>query len=100
MDSWEETRKKEPEWAKEFNDKGEKIEKKEFTFLVTQKVDKNGKFTQNKPQLPKESDWALCTTALSEKIQENNHHPGEYFYEQIKEAYRAGQNFKARQYPV
>ncbi|HEX9825955.1 MAG TPA: hypothetical protein VGA80_05100, partial [Flavobacteriaceae bacterium] len=32
METWEETRKKEPEWSG-----------KEFTFLVTQKVDKNGK---------------------------------------------------------
>jgi CRISPR-associated endonuclease Csn1 len=89
MESWEETRRKEPEWVGE-----------EFTFLVTQKVDKNGKSTQNKPQMPKEDDWALCTTALSEKIQENNQHPGEYFYEQIKEAYKAKRTFKARQYPV
>ncbi|MCZ2130130.1 MAG: hypothetical protein LC109_07655 [Bacteroidia bacterium] len=100
LDSWEEIRKKEPDWAKETNDKGEKVEKKEFTFLVTQKVDKNGKFTQNKPQLPKENDWALCTTALSEKIEEKHQHPGEYFYEQIKEAYKTSRNFKVRQYPV
>lgn len=100
MKTWEETRKKEPDWAKEINDKGEKTAKKEFTFLVVQKVDKNGKPTQLKPQMPKEDDWALCTTALSEKIEENNQHPGEYFYEQIKEAYKAKRNFKARQYPV
>jgi CRISPR-associated endonuclease Csn1 len=100
MLAWEETRIKEPDWAKEVNDKGEKITKKEFTFLVIQKVDKNGKHTQNKPQIPKETDWALCTTALSEKIQENNQHPGEYFYAQIKEAYKTGRNFKARQFPV
>lgn len=100
MQTWEETRKKEPDWAKEENDKGEKIAKKEFTFLVVQKVDKNGKPTQLKPQMPKEDDWGLCTTALSEKIEENNQHPGEYFYEQIKEAYKAKRNFKTRQYPV
>lgn len=100
MDTWEETRQKEPDWAKEINEKGEKTEKKEFTFLVVQKVDKNGKSTQLKPQMPKESDWALCTTALGEKIQENNQHPGEYFYEQIKTAYLNKQNFKARQFPV
>ncbi len=88
METWEETRQKAPEWVG-----------KEFTFLVTQKVDKNGKFTQNKPQLPKEDDWALCTTALDEKINDYRT-PGEYFYEQIKEAYKAGRNFKARQYPV
>ncbi|MDZ4795519.1 MAG: HNH endonuclease domain-containing protein, partial [Bacteroidota bacterium] len=89
LQTWEETRKKQPEWAG-----------KEFTFLVTQKIDKNGKLTQNKPQMPKEDDWALCTTALSEKIEEKHQHPGEYFYEQIKEAYKAKRNFKARQYPV
>ncbi|MBS1577685.1 MAG: hypothetical protein JST09_20470 [Bacteroidetes bacterium] len=100
MQTWEESRKKEPDWAKEENDKGEKISKKEFTFLAVQKVDKNGKLTQNKPQMPKEDDWALCTTALSEKIDENKQHPGEYFFEQIKEAYKAKRNFKARQYPV
>ncbi|TAN00983.1 MAG: hypothetical protein EPN39_03305 [Chitinophagaceae bacterium] len=100
LEPWEETRKKEPDWAKEINDKGEKIERKEFTFLVTQKVDKSGKFIQNKPQLPKNDDWALCTTALSEKIEEKHLYPGEYFYEQIKEAYLAKRNFKARQYPV
>lgn len=100
MQTWEETRVKEPDWAKETNDKGEKISKKEFTFLVVQKVDKNGKYTQNKPQIPKDDDWSLCTTALSEKIDENNQHPGEYFYEQMKEAYKAKRNFKARQYPV
>ncbi|MBX9785233.1 MAG: hypothetical protein K2X48_18255 [Chitinophagaceae bacterium] len=100
MQPWEESRKKEPDWAKEENDKGEKIGKNEFTFLVVQKIDKNGKHTQNKPQIPKEDDWALCTTALSEKIDENDQHPGEYFYEQIKEAYKAKRNFKARQYPV
>jgi CRISPR-associated endonuclease Csn1 len=100
MQTWEESRKKEPDWAKEENEKGEKTAKKEFTFLVVQKIDKNGKPTQNKPQIPKDDDWALCTTALSEKIDENNQHPGEYFYEQIKEAYKAKRNFKARQYPV
>ncbi|MEQ8522211.1 MAG: HNH endonuclease domain-containing protein [Vicingaceae bacterium] len=89
MQPWEEIRWKEPEWIG-----------KEFTFLVTQKIDKNGKFIQNKPQIPKDDDWALCTTALGEKIQENNHHPGEYFYEQIKAASKAKRNFKARQYPV
>lgn len=89
MESWEENRKKEPDWVG-----------KEFTFLVVQKIDKNGKFTQLKPSIPSENDWSLCTTALSEKIEEKDQHPGEYFYEQIKEAYKAERNFKARQYPV
>lgn len=50
---WEEVRKQKPEW-----------EGKEFTFLVSQKADRNGKLTQNKPQTPKEDNWSLCTTAL------------------------------------
>jgi CRISPR-associated endonuclease Csn1 len=67
--------------------------------LVTQKVDKNHKFIQAKPDLPGENDWELSTTALDEKI--NNYRtPGEYFYEQIKEAYINKRNFKARQFPV
>lgn len=89
MTSWEESRRTQPEWIG-----------KEFTFLVTQKVDKNGKFSQNKPQMPKEDDWALCTTALSEKIQEKNQHPGEYFFTQIKDSYLKKQDYKVRQYPV
>lgn len=89
MDTWEETRKKEPEW------KG-----KEFTFIVVQKIDKNGKFTQNKPQMPREDDWALCTTALSEKIEEKKQHPGEYFFDELKKAYLENRNYKIRQYPV
>src|SRR5690606_20297025 len=93
MQIWEETRKNEPDWAKEANDKGEKIERREFTFLVVQKVDKNGKHTQNKPQMPKADDWALCTTALSEKIQEKGQHPGEYFFDELQKAYTANRNY-------
>lgn len=80
-------RKKEPDW------KG-----KEFSFLVEQKI-KKGNFSQLQPKIPTENDWGLCTTALDEKI-ENYITPGEYFYEQIKEAYLLKQNFKARQFPV
>ncbi|HQV44120.1 MAG: hypothetical protein KBB58_06710 [Ferruginibacter sp.] len=100
MKTWEESRKEKPKWADDKDDNNKEIEKKEFTFLVTHKVDKDGKLTQLKPQLPTNDDWALCTTALSEKMQEGNQHPGEYFYNQIKEAYKANRNFKARQYPV
>lgn len=88
IEDFEISRKKEPEWKD-----------KEFTFLVTQKI-KKGKFEQLQPKTPTADDWALCTTALSEKIDENNQHPGEYFYEQIREAYKTKRNFKARQYPV
>lgn len=100
IQTWEENRKIEPDWAKEVNDKGEKVEKKEFIFLVVQKVDKNGKYTQNKPQMPKANDWGLCTTALSEKIEENKQHPGEYFFGELQRTYRANRNYKIRQYPV
>lgn len=100
MLTWEEERKNKPDWANDKDDKGKKIEKKEFTYLVVQKIDKNGKHSQNKPQLPKDDDWALCTTALSEKIEEKKQHPGEYFFEQLKEAYKAKRSYKIRQYPV
>lgn len=88
MLNWEETRKNKPEW-----------EGKEFTFLVVQKVDKNGKFTQNKPQIPKEDNWTLCTTALDEKINEEVY-PGKYFFNELKKAFKENRNFKIRQFPV
>lgn len=88
MENWEETRKEMPEW-----------EGKEFTFLVVQKIDKNGKLTQNKPQIPKEENWGLCTTALDEKINEQIY-PGKYFFNELKKAQKENKNFKIRQYPV
>lgn len=88
MENWEETRKEMPEW-----------EGKEFTFLVVQKIDKNGKHTQNKPQIPKEENWGLCTTALDEKINEQIF-PGKYFFDELKKAQKENKNFKIRQYPV
>lgn len=88
MESWEENRKKQPEW-----------EGKEVTFLVVQKIDKNGKFFQNKPQIPKEDNWALCTTALDEKINEQVY-PGKYFFDELQKAFRENRDFKIRQYPV
>ena len=80
---WFEERKKKPEW-----------EEKEFTFLITEKTD-NGKVTQLKPQIPKPDNWALCTTALDNKM--GGKFPGEYFFDGLK----ANKNdFKIRQYPV
>lgn len=88
--------------------KGESIEQtntlldqlgKEFTFLVTQKIDKKGKFTQNKPQNPEEDDWELCTTALDEKIQIAQF-AGKYFFNELVSAYKDKRSFKIRQYPV
>jgi CRISPR-associated endonuclease Csn1 len=81
---WAEERKKKPEW-----------EEKEFTFLITEKTDEKGKVSQLKPQLPKPDDWALCTTAQDNKM--GNKHPGEYFYDGLKES---KSDFKIRQYAV
>jgi CRISPR-associated endonuclease Csn1 len=88
INSWEETRKKQPEW-----------EGKEVTLLVVQKIDKNGNFSSNKPQVPKEEDWDLCTTALDERINEHIY-PGKYFFDELKKAFQENKNFKIRQYPV
>lgn len=95
MEIWYETKKNRPEWD---------IKGETFTFLVTQKIDKNGKFTQLKPQTPTDENWALCTTALDEKIQQVDNptlkHPGAFFYNELLEAYKEGRNYKIRQYPV
>lgn len=82
------SRKIKPEW-----------ENNEYTFLVTQKI-KKGKFEQLQPKTPTENDWSLCTTALSEKIENNKQHPGEYFFNELKKAYLDKRNYKIRQYPV
>lgn len=81
-----EERKEKPDW-----------EGKEFTFLITQKIEK-GKFKQNKPQLPKEDDWILCTVALDNKM--GNKYPGEYFFDELVNAFKTNQSFKIRQYAV
>ena len=81
---WTEEKRKKPEW-----------EEKEFTFLITEKTDEKGKTTQLKPQIPKADDWALCTTAQDNKM--GNRHPGEYFFDSLKENKN---EFKIRQYAV
>lgn len=95
MEAWEENRKKRPEWD---------LKGDTFTFLVTQKVDKNGKFNQLKPQLPSDNDWSLCTTALDEKIQQIDdsmfRFPGAYFYNELLKAHQENRHYKIRQYPV
>lgn len=83
---YEEDRTSKPEW-----------EGKEFTFLVTQKLEK-GKFKQNKPSIPGENDWTLCTIALSEKM--GSSHPGSFFFDELIKAYKEKRNYKIRQYPV
>lgn len=90
MHPWKEVRKKRPEWDL----KGEA-----FTFLVTLKVDKNGKLTPLKPQIPSENDWSLCTTALDEKI-EQYEYPGQYFFEELVKAHIENRTYKIRQFPV
>lgn len=83
LESWQEKRKKKPEWVG-----------KEVTLVVTQKVDKNGKFTQNKPQLPKDEDWELNMVALDNQI--GNKTPGSFFWDKLVE----DKNYKIRQTPV
>ncbi len=80
---WEEKKRQKPEW-----------EGKEVTFLVLQKVNRKGEVSQNKPQIPKEDDWQLCTTALSEKI--GDKYPGEFFFNELVK----DKNYKIRQFPV
>jgi len=75
------------------------VGRKASYFLVVQKIDKNGKFSQNKPQIPSEDNWALCTTALDEKINEHVY-PGKYFFEELQKAFEENRSFKIRQYPV
>lgn len=90
MQPWKEVKKKKPEWD---------IKGEEFTFLVTQKIDRNGKPTFLKPQLPSENDWSLCATALDEKIQHRKY-PGQYFFEELVKAYTENKTYKIRQFPV
>jgi CRISPR-associated endonuclease Csn1 len=86
IEPYTEERKSKPEW-----------EGKEFTFLVTQKLEK-GKFKQNKPGIPTEDDWGLCTTALDGKM--GLKYPGEFFFDELVKAFYEKRNYKIRQYPV
>lgn len=86
IEPYEIERREKPDWVGQ-----------EYTFLVTQKLEK-GKFKQNKPDIPKEDDWALCTTALDNKMESK--HPGEYFFDELIKAYSEKRNYKIRQYPV
>ncbi|AFH50737.1 Hypothetical protein IALB_3034 [Ignavibacterium album JCM 16511] len=86
IEPYEIERKEKPDW-----------EGKEYTFLVTQKLEK-GKFKQNKPDLPKEEDWALCTTALDNRM--GSKHPGEFFFDELLKAFKEKRGYKIRQYPV
>lgn len=81
------------------NEKGPDWLGKEFTFIVTQKIDTKGNFHQNKPQIPDDNSWDLCTTALDEKIQLYEY-PGKYFYNELVKAFKEKRNFKIRQFPV
>ena len=83
LEPWKEKRKKKPEWLD-----------KEFSLVVTQKIDKKGKFTQNKPQIPKEDDWELSMVALDNQIGEKT--PGLFFWDKLVE----DKNYKIRQIAI
>lgn len=86
IEPYSEERKSKPNW-----------EGKEFTFLVTQKLEK-GKFKQNKPSIPEEDNWSLCTAALDQKM--GSKFPGEFFFDELVKAYKEKRIYKIRQYPV
>lgn len=86
IEPYEIEKKEKPDW-----------EGKEFTFLVTQKLEK-GKLKQNKPDIPKEEDWALCTTALDNRM--GSKYPGEFFFDELIKAFKEKRDYKIRQYPV
>lgn len=88
---WTVEKKKKPEW-----------EEKEFTFLITEKIetksDGTKKITQNNPQIPKEGDWALCVTAQDNQI--GSEYPGVYFFNGLVNSVKNKSDFKIRQYAV
>lgn len=87
-------------WKIERETKPNWDEKKELvTYLIEQKISNKGKFEQNTPKPVKEDNWALCTTALDEKIQPVNY-PGKYFFDELLKAYKEKRNYKIRQFPV
>lgn len=83
LEPWIERRKKTPEWIG-----------KEFNLVVTQKIDKAGKFTQNKPQVPTEDDWELNMVALDNQISDKT--PGAFFWNKLV----SDKNYKIRQLAV
>lgn len=84
--TWEEKRIEKPEW-----------EGKEFKFIVEQTIDKKGKLSQNKPQIPKEDDWKLLMVALDNQIDESGKHVGEFFWDKLVEYTQKNQIYKIRQ---
>jgi len=86
IEAYEIERKEKPDWLN-----------KEYTFVVTQKIEKN-KFKQNIPKTPEENEWIYCTTALDEKM--GNKYPGEYFFDELVNAHIEKREYKIRQYPV
>lgn len=91
IEPWFIEKKKKPEW-----------EGKEYTFLITEKIEtkKDGtkKVTQNNPQIPKEGDWALCVTAQDNQI--GDEYPGTYFFNGLASSAKNKTDFKIRQYAV
>ncbi|GEM_PF-119971 len=86
LETWEEKRIEKPEW-----------EGKEFKLVVEQSIDKKGKFSQNKPQIPKNDDWNLLMVALDNQIDESGKHVGEFFWDKLVEARGKKQTYKIRQ---
>ncbi len=88
---WTVEKKKKPEW-----------EEKEYTFLITEKIeikrDGTKKIVQNNPQIPKEDDWALCVTAQDNQI--GDEYPGTYFFNGLVNSVKNKTDFKIRQYAV
>lgn len=89
---WTVEKKRKPEW-----------EEKEFTFLITDKFEKQKDGTlkfvkQLVPQIPEEDNWNLCVTALDNKIGEE--FPGTYFFNGLVESVKNKTDFKIRQYAV
>jgi CRISPR-associated endonuclease Csn1 len=86
LETWEEKRIEKPEW-----------EGKEFRFIVEQSIDKKGKSSQNKPQIPKEDDWNLLMVALDNQIDESGKYVGEFFWDKLVESTRKKEVYKIRQ---
>lgn len=86
LETWEEKRTAKPEW-----------EGKEFKFVVEQSIDKKGKLTQSKPQMPKEDDWNLLMVALDNQIDESGKYVGEFFWDKLVESMQKKEVYKIRQ---
>ncbi len=85
--SWNEKRKKKPQWEGE-----------ELRFLVTQKTDKKKQIvTQpNKPKIPEDNDWNLAMVSLDNELQQIGKQVGEFFFDKLVK----NKNYRIRQQVV